>query len=114
LLNFDQTIRDLYELRFNNDQRSIQYLRYKNSVLADPPSFKRKYAKGEVTVPVVNFTESKELYLATVLPHIITKENRSIIICKSYVPGELQIDVYSVEGKKTGTLYREKSAREFS
>ena len=108
LLDFDQTIRDLYELRFNNDKKSIQYLSYKNSVLANPPSLKRKYAKGEVTVPVVNFTESKELCLATVLPHIIKKENRSIIICKSYVPGELQIDVYSVEGKKTGTLYRGK------
>jgi hypothetical protein len=108
LLDFDQTIRDLYELRFKNDPESIQYLRYKNSVLANPPSFNRKYAKGEVTVPVVNFTESKELCLATVLPHIIAKENKSIIICKSYVPGELQIDVYSTEGKKISSLYRGK------
>jgi len=108
LLDFDQTIRDLYELRFKNDQKSIQYLRYKNSVLANPPSFSRKYAKGEVKVPVVNFTESKELCLATVLPHIIANENNSIIICKSYVTGELQIDVYSTESKKINSLYRGK------
>jgi hypothetical protein len=108
LLDFDQTIRDLYELRFKNDQKSIQYLRYKNSVLSNPPSFNRKYVNGEVTVPVVNFTESKELCLATVLPHIIAKDNKSIIICKSYVPGELQIDVYSTEGKKMSSLYRGK------
>ncbi|MCX6256188.1 MAG: hypothetical protein NTV31_17195, partial [Bacteroidia bacterium] len=108
LLDFDQTIRDLYELRFKNDPESIQYLRYKNSVLANPPSFNRKYAKGEVKVPVVNFTESQELCLATVLPHIIANENNSIIICKSYVPGELQIDVYSTEGKKISSLYRGK------
>jgi hypothetical protein len=108
LLDFDQTIRDLYELRFKNDQKSIQYLRYKNSVLTNPPGFKRKYVKGEVTVPAVNFTESKELCLATVLPHIITKENKSIIICKSYIPGELQIDVYSNEGQKITGLYQGK------
>ena len=108
LLDFDQTIRDLYELRFKNDQKSIRYLRYKNSVLANPPGFKRKYVTGEVTVPAVNFTESKELCLATVLPHIISKENKSIIICKSNVPGELLIDLYSTEGKKITNLYKGK------
>jgi hypothetical protein len=108
LLDFDQTIRDLYELRFKNDQTSVEYLRYKNSVLVNPPGFKRKYVKGEVTVPVVNFTESKELNLATVLPHIITNEKKSIIICKSWIPGELQIDVYSTDGKKVSSLYRGK------
>lgn len=106
LLDFDQTIRDLYELRFKNDQKSIQYLRYRNSILVNPPGFKRKFVNGEVTIPKVNFTESKELCLATVLPHVINKENRSIIICKSYIPGELQIDVYSTDGKKIGGLYR--------
>jgi hypothetical protein len=108
LLDFNQTIRDLYELRFKNDQKSIEYLRYKNSVLANPPGFKRKYVKGDVEVPVVLFTENKELCLATVLPHIISKEKKSIIICKSYIPGELQIDVYSTEGKKISSLYRGK------
>ena len=108
LLDFDQTIRDLYELRFKNDQKSIQYLRYKNTVLSNPPGFTRRYIKDEVVVPVVNFTESKELCLATVLPHIIPKDNKSIIICKSYVPGELQIDVCSNEGKKISNLYRGK------
>ncbi len=108
LLDFDQRIRDLYELRFENDKKSIEYLRYKNSVLIDPPGFKRKYAKGEVTVPEVKFTESKELNLATVLPHIITNKKKSIIICQSWIPGELQVDLYSTEGEKVINLYQEK------
>jgi len=105
LLDFDQTIRDLYELRFRNDKESTEYLRYKNSVLVNPPGFKRKYVKGNVTVPVVNFTESKELYLATVLPHIISNDEKSVIICKSWIPGELQIDLYSTDDKIVTALY---------
>jgi hypothetical protein len=105
LLDFDQTIRDLYELRFRGDSRSARYIRYKNSVLKDPPSFKRKYVKGEVTVPTLNFTECKDLYLATVLPHRLTEGEQSIIICKSWVPGDLQIDLYTPGSKKISNLY---------
>jgi flagellar hook assembly protein FlgD len=59
-------------------------------------------------VPVVNFTESKELNLATVIPHIIAKEKKSIIICQSWIPGELQIDLYSTGGEKISNLYKGK------
>lgn len=105
LLPFDQRIRNLYELRFKNNKHPLEYLRYKNSVLTDPPGFKRKYIKGEVTVPFVDFTESKELCLATVLPHLISKGEKSIIICKSWVPGKLMIDLYSTDGKKICNLF---------
>jgi hypothetical protein len=108
LLDFDQTVRNLYELQFKNGQNSIEYLRYKNVVLVNPPGFQRKYAKGDITVPVVNFTESKELNLATVIPHIIAKEKKSIIICQSWIPGELQIDLYSTGGEKISNLYKGK------
>jgi hypothetical protein len=107
LLDFDQQIRDLYELQFK-DKNSIEYLRYKNSVLVNPPSFKRKNSKGEVVVPEVNFTASKELNLATVLPHIINDKQQSIIICQSWIPGDLQIDLYSTDGKKISNLYQGK------
>lgn len=106
LLDFDQTVRDLYELGFKNNTTTIEYLKYKNTVLANPPSFERKYVKGEVSVPELEFTESKELNLATVLPHIITDTKRAILICQSWVPGNLQIDLYSIEGKKINNLYQ--------
>ena len=109
LLDFDQTIRDLYELQLNERGNSIERLRYENKVLKIPPGFKRKYCKDEaiIPIPVVNFTECKDLYLATVLPHIISKDEKSIIICKSWVPGELQIDLYSNEGQ-VNNLYKGK------
>jgi hypothetical protein len=108
LLDFDQRIRNLYELRFKNDHKSTEYLRYENTVLVNPPGFTRKYAKDGVTVPAVRFTESKELCMATVLPHIILPAGKSIIICKTWIPGELQIDVYSTDDKKVCNLFRGK------
>jgi hypothetical protein len=108
LLDFDQTIRNLYELRFRDDSTSGEYLRYKKYVHENPPSFKRKYVKGEVTVPVIHFTESSELNLATVLPHKIAEGAESIIICKSWIPGELQIDMYSTDDKKICNLFKGK------
>ena len=108
LLDFDQTIRNLYELQLNESDKSIERLRYENTVFKNPPSFKRKYSKDKAIIPVVNFTECKALYLATVLPHIIPKDEKSIIICKSWIPGELQIDLYSTEGKQVNNLYKGK------
>lgn len=105
LLDFDQTIRNLYELRFKNNKKSSEYLNYRNSVLINPPGFARKFAKGMVTVPEVNFTESKELSMATVLPHTICKGAGSIIICKSWIPGQLKIDLCSADGKKIFNIY---------
>jgi hypothetical protein len=96
LLDFDQTIRDIYALRS------------KNIVLNSPPGFKRKYAKDPVKVPSVDFSESKALYLATVLPHRIVKGKSSIIISKSWQPGILQIDLYSKTNKVLANLFKGK------
>lgn len=104
LLDFDQTIRDLYELRFK-DKNSPAYFRYKNTTLKNPPGFERHHAKGNIKVPAVNFTESKDLYLAAVLPHQIKKDQQSILVCKSWNSGELKIDLYSDKGKKLTNLY---------
>jgi hypothetical protein len=105
LLDFDQTIRDLYEVRFK-DKNSPAYLRYKSTVLKNPPSFERHHAKGNVKVPLVKFTESKDLYMASVLPHHVKKNQEAIVICKSWNPGELTIDVYSANGKKVTSIFK--------
>lgn len=111
LLDFDQTIRDLYELRFK-EGKSVEHTLYENTVLKNPPGFKRKYCKSEVTVPVVNFTECKALNLATVLPHTISKKEKSIIISKSRIPGLLQIDLCSTDGRIVNNLYKGKIGEE--
>lgn len=116
LLDFDQTIRDIYEVRFKNDNTSDRYLRYKNTVLLNPPGFKRKFVetsgRASVKVPVVKFTESKDLYCVVVLPHVVLKGGKSIILCKSRKPGELQIDLCSTKGKKINNLYNGKMSGE--
>ena len=106
LLDFDQTIRDLYEVaRFKDDKQSERYKAWKKSMNDNPPSFKRKHAKGNVKVPEIKFTECKDLNCATVLPHIVPKDGKSILVCQSWVPGDLQIDLYSKSGKKMANLY---------
>ena len=105
LLDFDQTIRDLYELQFKGDKTSDEYLRYKNSVLVNPPSFKRKYAEGKVKVPEIKFTECKDLNCAVALPHIVPKDGKSYLLCQSWKGGDLSIDLYSPKDKKVGNIY---------
>jgi hypothetical protein len=106
LLDFDQTIRDLYALRFKGDTTSADYQLFRKTVLANPPSFKRKYANGEVKVPVVNFTECKDLNCAVVLPHAIPQNGKSIIFCQSWKPGDLKIELYNPQGELVTTLYK--------
>jgi hypothetical protein len=101
LLDFSQTVRDLYELRFKKDNpMSIGRLYYNNVILKEPPGFKRKYIEDPVTVPTFNFTECKDLIMATVIPHIIIKGKKSVIISKSWKEGELEISLYSKDKKE--------------
>ncbi len=53
----------------------------------------------------MNFTECKDLNCATVLPHNITDKQKSIILCKSWVPGNLRIDLYSTKNKLITNIY---------
>ena len=48
--------------------------------------------------------------MATVLPHFLTRRGKSIIICKSWVPGDLQVDLYSTGDQKVCNLYHGKIA----
>jgi len=58
-------------------------------------------------VPKVEFSESKDLFMASVLPHNVKKDQEAIIICKSWNPGELKIDLYSDKGAKITNLFTE-------
>ncbi|MDD2381438.1 MAG: FlgD immunoglobulin-like domain containing protein, partial [Mariniphaga sp.] len=79
---------------------------YKNRVLANPPGFDRKHSENEVTVPKVHFTESKDLYLAAVLPHKVPTDGQSILICNSWNSGELMIDLVTTAGEKVANLFK--------
>jgi hypothetical protein len=113
LADFSQTIRDLSAARFRGDTTSERYQSFRKRMMANPPGFKRKYAKGDVKLPVFNFTESRDLCCAVVLPHNIKTGEKSVIICKSRTPGNLQVDLFSKDGKLLNTLFKGKMKSEF-
>ena len=112
LSDFNQTIRDLSMARFKGDTTSARYLVMKKRMAENPPSFKRKYVEklglASVTPKKFDFTESRDLYCAAVLPHNIKDGEKSVIICKTRTPGDLQVDLYSNDGKLVSTLFKGK------
>ena len=77
----------------------------------NPPSFKRKYAKEPVKVPVVDKSDSKEIRMAVVIPGVFKKGEKCIIANTSWSRDEMEIALYSKDGKeKLATLH--KAARE--
>lgn len=112
LLDFDQRIRDLYKTRFNeNASASPAYLHYENIISKTPPDFKRKYAKGPVKLPPVNFSDSKDLRMAVVIPSVVKKGEKIIIANSAWESDdELEVALYSKNGKdKLASLYKSKN-----
>lgn len=108
LMDFSQRVRDLYGLRFITDTTSTsEHLYYDYVILKTPVSFKRKFASDTVKLPAVNFSECRNINMAQVIPNVIRRGVKSIIINKCWIPGEIEIALYSEDGKnKIKTLYR--------
>jgi len=106
LLDFDQTVRDLYELRFRDGKNMEERLNYEKTIKRNPPSFARKYAKGDVNITPVSFTESRDIYCAVAIPHRFKAGEKTILCCKSMRSGELQIDLVSLSGEKIKNIYK--------
>ena len=101
LLGFDQGIRDLYAARFDEDDiHSAAYLRFEEMIKNNPPSFKRKYAKEPVKIPVVDKSDSKEIRLRVAIPGVIKKGEKCIIASTSWSNDEMEIALYSRDGKE--------------
>ena len=108
LLSFDQRIRDLYKTRFDeNDHNSPAYLRYRNVIASEKPRFKRKYPEKPVKLPKVNFSDSKEIRMAVVIPGTINSGETFIIANTSWQSDDkTEITLYSKNGKrKLATLH---------
>lgn len=101
LMDFDQTIRDLYgAIIKDKPENSTEYQYFHNVVLKSPTSFKRKYVKGPVKLPVVNFSECKDIRMAGVIPNTFKKGDKVWIIDYQWKPGDLEVALYSADGKK--------------
>jgi len=100
LLDFDQTIRELYEAELKDaPKNSTEYLYYYNITAKTPVSFKRKYAREPVKLPVVNKSECKDIRMAGVIPCVITKGEKAVLVDFAWKRGDLAIDLYSANGK---------------
>ncbi len=100
LLDFSQTVRDLYSLRFKDSESlSPRQVYFENVVDKKPPGFSRKHSKTPVTVTPVIFTECRYLNMAVVMPHNISKDGEALIVCKAWAgAGTLEIALYSKDG----------------
>lgn len=83
LADFSQTVRDLSTKR----------------LASRPPSFDRKYTDSPVSIFDFPFTESRELNLAAALPSVFKAGEKTILIGRSVVPGEIEVALYSADGK---------------
>lgn len=105
LLDFDQTIRDIYMVQIKDNPQRLK--RFKKWAKENPPSFKRKYVQDKVSVPEMDFSECSGLNMAVVIPHIIERGKKSVIISNAMKPGNVEIALYSSDGaKKIKTLYK--------
>ncbi|MBN2584408.1 MAG: hypothetical protein JXL80_15210 [Planctomycetes bacterium] len=104
LLDFDQTVRDLYALQLAGDARDtrgkVARDYFKNVTCKSPPSFARKYAKDDVTVPQVPVTQCRSLTVATVMPCTMKRGTSSLVFCKARIPVDVEIALYSADGKQ--------------
>jgi hypothetical protein len=107
---FDATVRELEGagLKQGDDPGdTIARAYFKNVTSKEPPSFKRKYASETADVFEFPFSECKGLIAASVMPSRIKQGTKSVVFCKTHASGDLEIAVYSADGKtKKAVLYQ--------
>jgi len=107
LLDFSQAVRDLREVGMADGGRNarsvIARAYYRNVTAKRPASFKRKHAKGDVSLSQWPVSKCRSLTVAAVLPHVIRrggdKEKKAIILSKARLPVDLEVSVCSADGK---------------
>lgn len=111
LCPFDQTIRDIYAAQLKNGRGGYAKDYFEKVTQKTPPSFARKYADLPVTVFERPFSSVQSLTVAAVMPHSVSKSKPSVVLCKARRDVDLEITVYSADGKeKKGVLFNGKLA----
>ena len=95
---FSQTVRDLEVSSFQRwDTAGKAY--FENVTLKTPPAFARLYSKLPATPFDVPFGVIKSITVASVMPCTVTKGKPSVVLCKARIPVDLEVAVYSADGK---------------
>jgi hypothetical protein len=97
LVDFDQTVRDLYQRSLG---RGLLRAYYDNVINKRTAGFERKYADRQVSALDFPFSESREIKLAAALPSVFKAGEKTILIGSSVVRGDVEVALYSSDGKK--------------
>jgi hypothetical protein len=103
LLDFDQTVRDLYALRLAGEGRDVRgklardYFR--NVTSKRPASLSRRHVKGDAAVVELDVSRCPSLTVAAVMPSVMKRGEPSLVFCKARIPVDLEIALYSADGK---------------
>lgn len=104
LLDFDQTIRDLYEVRL--DSESLPAVHYREVTAQRPPSFERRHASGSPgTLPGVGYTDCTALAMAAAMPSVLRPKSEMVLMAKSRATGSLAIQLVSGSGDVVAKLH---------
>jgi hypothetical protein len=103
LLDFNQTVRDLYApqvKKARGTRGDIDRAYFENVTMKRPPSLKRRWAADDIKTPEFLLSECRSITAACVLPHVVRRGARSIVLSKAGVPVDLEVAVYSADGKE--------------
>lgn len=97
LVDFSQTVRDLSEHSLG---RGLKRAHFERVINKRPPGFERKYSGTQVSALDFPFSESREIKLAAALPGVFRAGEKTILIGRSVLPGDLEVTLYSADGKR--------------
>ena len=105
LMDFDDTIRSIYESqleRSDTNRRSLYHEYYKKITKQIPPTFERRYVKGEVQLPSIPIYPSRSISMAVATPPFIklnSLEDTMTLCAQVRSKGGINVDLYNEAGE---------------
>ncbi len=98
-------------LRANSGRNDTIRLFFQNVTARTTPSFERRDAKGDVSIPAaytqIPMGNVRTITMATVLPGTLVSGQKAVITCKLMQPGNLEVALYTADGKtRLATLHQ--------
>ena len=102
LADFDPTIREIYAAQLKESKEAVEIAYFNKVTCKEPPSYKRKYVSGKVTLPDITIYPNTEIIMAVAVPsHISVSKGETIrLACKVNVKGTVKVTLFSEDGKK--------------
>lgn len=104
LLDFDQTVRDLYEAGLKPE--SLQDVHYRAVTAKRPLGFQRRLMAGDpAALPEIRYTDCTDLAMAAAMPSAISRQSDTVLMAKSRTTGRLSVRLMSEMGEEVALLH---------